>query len=165
MLYLVVYLLCLNRTIFKATIMEEIKCFAKKNVSLVTLAVAYFFYSVLNCKKYMSDSAIHYGPPVKYIHKQSACWVLTDRNVRLSNNKLSRVIQSSRKDDQNHFYFFLMIRFFLQINLKKLFSTLIFIHKRFIVFFCITLYLRSTEVRLFPLALTSSSKDQLIGLI
>ncbi|CAF3173545.1 unnamed protein product [Rotaria socialis] len=31
----------------------------------------------------------------KYIHKQSACWLLTDKNLRLSNDRLSRVIQSS----------------------------------------------------------------------
>lgn len=33
----------------------------------------------------------------KYIHKQSACWLLTDKNVHLSNDRLSRVIQSSRR--------------------------------------------------------------------
>ncbi|CAF4628340.1 unnamed protein product [Rotaria socialis] len=39
----------------------------------------------------------------KYIHKQSACWLLTDKNTRLSNDRLSRVIQSSRKDNNNRF--------------------------------------------------------------
>jgi hypothetical protein len=39
----------------------------------------------------------------KYVHKQSGCWLLTDKNLRLSNDQLSRVIQSSRKDSKNHF--------------------------------------------------------------
>ncbi|CAF4501034.1 unnamed protein product [Rotaria magnacalcarata] len=39
----------------------------------------------------------------KYIHKQLACWLLTDKNTRLSNDRLSRVIQSSRKDNTNRF--------------------------------------------------------------
>ncbi|CAF1413044.1 unnamed protein product [Rotaria sordida] len=39
----------------------------------------------------------------KYIHKQSACWMLTDKNMSLSNNRLSRVIQTSRKFDDNRF--------------------------------------------------------------
>ena len=33
----------------------------------------------------------------KFIHKQIACWLLTDRNNHLSNDRLSRVIQKSRK--------------------------------------------------------------------
>jgi hypothetical protein len=37
----------------------------------------------------------------KYIHKQSASWLLTDGNMRLSNDRLSRVIQSSRKANLN----------------------------------------------------------------
>ena len=39
----------------------------------------------------------------KFIHKQSAFWLLTDKNMRLSNDRLSRVIQSSRKDSDDHF--------------------------------------------------------------
>ena len=39
----------------------------------------------------------------KYIHKQSACWLLTDKNIRMSNDRLSRVMQSSRKDNNNLF--------------------------------------------------------------
>ncbi|CAF1185865.1 unnamed protein product [Rotaria magnacalcarata] len=39
----------------------------------------------------------------KYIHKQSTCWLLTDKSTRLSNDRLSRVIQSSRKDNSNRF--------------------------------------------------------------
>jgi hypothetical protein len=37
----------------------------------------------------------------KYIHKQSASWLLTDQNMRLSNDRLSRVIQTSRKDNNS----------------------------------------------------------------
>jgi hypothetical protein len=37
----------------------------------------------------------------KYIHKQSASWLLTDKNIRLSNDRLSRVIQTSSKDNNN----------------------------------------------------------------
>ena len=33
----------------------------------------------------------------KYLHKQSACWLLTDNHSRLSNDRLSRVIQTSDK--------------------------------------------------------------------
>jgi hypothetical protein len=39
----------------------------------------------------------------KYIHKQSACWLLTERNIHLSNDRLSRVIQTSRRDNENVF--------------------------------------------------------------
>ena len=39
----------------------------------------------------------------KFIHKQSACWLLTDRNNRLSNDRLSRVMQTSRKDSSSRF--------------------------------------------------------------
>ena len=39
----------------------------------------------------------------KFIHKQSACWLLTDRNNHLSNDRLSRVIQTSRKENSNPF--------------------------------------------------------------
>ena len=35
---------------------------------------------------------------VKYLHKQSACWLLTDNRSHLSSDRLSRVIQTSRKD-------------------------------------------------------------------
>ena len=41
--------------------------------------------------------------PYKYVNPQSATWLLTDGNMRLPNDRLSRVIQSSRKDNQNHF--------------------------------------------------------------
>lgn len=33
----------------------------------------------------------------KYLHKQSACWLLTDNHSRLSNDRLSRVMQMSDK--------------------------------------------------------------------
>ena len=36
---------------------------------------------------------------VEYLHKQSACWLLTDNRSHLSNDRLSRVTQTSRKDD------------------------------------------------------------------
>ncbi|CAF3021128.1 unnamed protein product [Rotaria sp. Silwood2] len=39
----------------------------------------------------------------KYIHKQSACWLLTDKSVKLSNDRLSRVNQTSRKDNNDLF--------------------------------------------------------------
>jgi hypothetical protein len=39
----------------------------------------------------------------KHIHNQSACWLLTDKNMRLSNDRLSRAIQSSRKGISNLF--------------------------------------------------------------
>jgi len=35
----------------------------------------------------------------KYIHKQSACWLLTEKNIHLSTDRVSRVIQTSRKDN------------------------------------------------------------------
>ncbi|CAF4032427.1 unnamed protein product [Rotaria sp. Silwood1] len=34
----------------------------------------------------------------RYLHKQSACWLLADINSRLSSDRLSRVIESSRKE-------------------------------------------------------------------
>ena len=39
----------------------------------------------------------------KFVHKQSACWLLTDSNNRLSNDRLSRVMQTSRKDNNSLF--------------------------------------------------------------
>ena len=42
---------------------------------------------------------ININGSVKYIHKQSACWLLTDNRSHLSSDRLSRVIQTSRKDD------------------------------------------------------------------
>ena len=34
----------------------------------------------------------------KYIHTQNACWMLTENNIRLSNDRLSRVIDASKKE-------------------------------------------------------------------
>ncbi|CAF1581284.1 unnamed protein product [Rotaria magnacalcarata] len=34
----------------------------------------------------------------KYVQKQSACWLLTDNSMRLSNDRLSRVIETGRKE-------------------------------------------------------------------
>ena len=34
----------------------------------------------------------------KFMHKQSACWLLTDKVMQLSKDRLSRVIQTSEKD-------------------------------------------------------------------
>jgi len=39
----------------------------------------------------------------KFMHKQSASWLLTEKNMHLSNDRLSRVIQNSRKDIKNVF--------------------------------------------------------------
>ena len=39
----------------------------------------------------------------KLIHKQSTCWLLTDRNNRLSNDPLSQVMQTGRKDSSSRF--------------------------------------------------------------
>jgi hypothetical protein len=36
----------------------------------------------------------------KFMHKQSACWLLTDKVMQLSKDRLSRVIQTSRKDEK-----------------------------------------------------------------
>lgn len=41
---------------------------------------------------------VHLNGSVKYIHKQSACWLLTDNRSQLSNDRLCRVIQASRND-------------------------------------------------------------------
>ena len=34
----------------------------------------------------------------KYIHKQTACWMLTENNICLSSDRLSRVIDASKKE-------------------------------------------------------------------
>jgi hypothetical protein len=34
----------------------------------------------------------------RYLHKQSACWLLADTSGRLSTDHLSRVIEASRKE-------------------------------------------------------------------
>lgn len=39
----------------------------------------------------------------KFMHKQSASWLLTEKNIKLSNDRLSRVIQTSRKDNEDSF--------------------------------------------------------------
>ena len=54
----------------------------------------------------------------KFIHKQSACWLLTDRNNHLSNDRLSRVIQTSRKENSNPFWAILFVRFSLVNKLE-----------------------------------------------
>ncbi|CAF1092861.1 unnamed protein product [Didymodactylos carnosus] len=41
----------------------------------------------------------------KYLHKQSAIWLLTDKNNRISTDRLSRVIETSKKE-QKHFILF-----------------------------------------------------------
>ena len=34
----------------------------------------------------------------KFIHKQTACWLLTDKASRLSADRLSRVIETNKKE-------------------------------------------------------------------
>ena len=34
----------------------------------------------------------------KYIHKQTACWMLTENNIRLSSDRLPRVIDATKKE-------------------------------------------------------------------
>jgi hypothetical protein len=36
----------------------------------------------------------------KFIHKQSACWLVTDEVMQLSKDRLSRVIQTGHKDEK-----------------------------------------------------------------
>lgn len=38
-----------------------------------------------------------------FMHKQSAAWLLTEKNMQLSNDRLSRVIQTSRTDNEDTF--------------------------------------------------------------
>jgi uncharacterized protein YifN (PemK superfamily) len=35
----------------------------------------------------------------KFMHKQSACWLLTHKVMQLSKDRLSRVIQTGHKDE------------------------------------------------------------------
>ncbi|CAF1129265.1 unnamed protein product [Didymodactylos carnosus] len=34
----------------------------------------------------------------KFLHKQTACWLLTDKNTRLSSDRLTRVVEMSKRD-------------------------------------------------------------------
>ena len=50
-------------------------------------------------KPYLRKSCfeVQVNSETKYLHKQSACWLLTDNHSRLSNDRLSRVMQMNDK--------------------------------------------------------------------
>ncbi|CAF1373305.1 unnamed protein product [Didymodactylos carnosus] len=72
-----------------------------ENESLTTIGNEFSGMRIVNeIKPNQQDSyfQVKINDSVKYLHKQTACWLLTHKNSRLSTDRLSRVIQTGRKD-------------------------------------------------------------------
>ena len=73
-------------------------------------------YNTVEASKRNSYFKVNIDGTVKFIHKQSACWLLTDNRAQLSSDRLSRVIQTSSKDHTQRRWFS-VVMFAQTINL------------------------------------------------
>ena len=62
-------------------------------------------YNTVEASKRNSYFKVNIDGTVKFVHKQSACWLLTDNRAQLSSDRLSRVIQTSCKDHTQRVWF------------------------------------------------------------